>query len=173
MFWETGNHQHGLGNSYRHNSRGSSAKGAVSTGMAYFVIIPTHWIGPLGMKCLCVGMFLYGSAHECVVRQKWVLWRCCPSCSPLMRGGRADLRRSRGAGVGRLQLSIGCELGYQGDGFQKANSVLSFQRLGCFFWSANQGERQIQDCCLFFFCSVVFCFCLLQPEWSWQLNSLA
>ena len=158
VLWGTGKYQHSPGNSCRHTSPCSSAKRAVSSDMAYFAINPTPWVRPRGVRNLHVRVFLYGSACECIMRQYCALWRSCPSFLSLMRGGRADLSRSWGAGIWRLQLSIGCDLGCQGDGFQKAKSVLSFQKLGCFFWSAKQGERQIQDYWLF--CSVLFCFCI-------------
>lgn len=166
VLWKTGKLQHDPGNSYRHISHCSSAKGAESLGMAYLAINPTHWIKLLGTRSLHVCVFLYGSVSW---DRSCALWRSCPSCLPLMQGGQADFSRSRGAGVWPLRLSTGCDLGCQGDGFQKAKSALGFQRLSCFFWSANQEERQIQDTGFF----VLFCFVsVLQSEWSWQPNLL-
>lgn len=108
-----------------------------------------------GNNGLPLWVFLHCSARweECA------LWRCCPSCLPLASVD-AEVWQCclhYRAGIGQLQLSVACELGCQGDEFQKAKSTFSFQRLGCFFWSANQGEKHIQDRWLF--CSVLFCFC--------------
>lgn len=144
VLWEAGKHQHGPGNLCRCISHSSSAKGAVSLGINYLAINPIHWIRLLGVGSLCVCAFLYGFAYECVLSQKCALCRSCPSCLSLTQGGREDLRRFKGTGIWPLQLSVGFDLGCQGNRLQKAKTVLSFQRLGCFFSSANQGERQTQ-----------------------------
>lgn len=169
MCWEAGKQQWAL-ETHIDESHCSPAKVPMNVGTAYLAINPaTVW--DLWEWWPSVWVFLHCSARweECA------LWRCCPSCFPLASVDVEVWQRCLcyGAGTGQLQLSIACDLGCQGDGFQKAKSTFSFQRLGCFFWSADQGEKHIQDCWLF--CSVLFCFCtttwmLLATEWELRVS---
>lgn len=158
VLWKTGKHQHGPGKLYRHTSHCSSAKGAVSLGMAYLAINPGHWIKLLGTRSLHVCVFLYGSARECVVRQKLCPLKELPFMLTFDAGWASRLQQIPRCRRLAVMVVLWLWLGLPRWWISKGQICARFSKAGLFLLICKPGGKT--DTGYWLFCSVLFCFCI-------------
>lgn len=167
VLWEAGKHQQSPGNSCRCTSHSSSAKGAVSLGINYLAINPTHWIRLLGERSLCVCVSVWLCMWVYHKAEVWPLQEL-PIMLTFDTGWRrrlAQIQRYR-----NLAITAVCWLwlGLPRESTSKGQICAQFSKAGLFLFICKPRGNTDTGLLAFLFC--FYFVSELQPQWSWHQN---